>query len=954
MQPREFLRYNTGESPTPTEPPMRKTLVVILLLLTAVSTLAERVLRTELDNGLVIIAAEAHANPTVTIRVYVRTGGVIEGPYQGAGISHYYEHLHGDASESYTQEELDTWDETLGGISNAYTSNAHTCYHQTTTVEHFDGMVALMAETLLRQVFTDEAIASQRGIILKEMNMNLDEANTRAWYRFSHTIYPGSPASDPVIGYPDLFKAVTEADLLDYYTERYTPENMVVVVAGDLDAGEMTDKVAAEFGGAERSGVPLPGVERPANLPGPRYSVEYTTFDQAYLVFGFRTVPIWADDLYALDVAMHLLSTGRTSRLYTALQEERQLATDFAAYSYTPTYDAGEFEVLLAADPARLPEAYRTAYAEVTGLADTLVDPGELERVKNALTADYVFDGENLDTRAARLGTDALLGDLEFSADYVDGCRAVTAEEVRDVARRYFTPDNLYAAVVWPVSAGDFDLGLFEEGLGRDDLVECALSAEARGLAASVESEGKVEPGEPDAYFVYQGQAPAADSVWLSPDYPPSNTLARDYPPEYEFELGADGGGGRMRLTELDSGLRLLVLEDPGARSAWVGALVNGGYRVEEREDEGAFHFAMQMLLEGTESRTGPETVAAIEDRGGSIGSQGLRDCGLLSAHVMAADAPLALEVISDCLQDATFPPDRVEAERQRLLDELAGEDEAPFTVAFREAKRAFFGAHPYSHNQRGRPETVSALTRERLLDYRDLIRRPEGTLIAVAGDVDAREIERVVERLWDDVPAAGTPLPDYGPPVFPEENIDLALDSDREQTILYWLWPGMSWDGEDRYRMRLLDAVLSGIYLPNGRLHARLRGAGLVYAVHAFPVFGVEPGAFALYLGTEPGKTAEAVGIVDEELARIAEEPVGEDELARGRTMLEVSRYVIDLARPSDRILDAAMYELAGLGYAFEDDFTDEVEGVSAGDLQDYAGWLFAQPGVYLRYGAE
>jgi len=397
-----------------------------------------------------------------------------------------------------------------------------------------------------------------------------------------------------------------------------------------------------------------------------------------------------------------------------------------------------------------------------------------------------------------------------------------------------------------------------------------------------------------------------------------------------------------------------LVLEDSGAPSVWVGALVDGGYRVEAPQDEGAFHFAMQMLLEGTESRTGPQTMAAIEDRGGSIGSQGLRDCGLLSAHVLAADAPLALEVVTDCLRDATYPPDRVEAERRRLLDELGREDEEPFTVALREAKRAFFGEHPYSHNQRGTPETVAALTRERLLDYRDLIRRPEGTLLAVAGDVDSREIERLVERLWDDAPAAGTPLPDYGPPAFPEENINLTLDSDREQTILYWLWPGMRWDGGDRYQMLMLDSVLSGIHLPNGRLHAHLRGAGLVYAVHAYPIFGVEPGAFALYLGTEPGKTAEAISIVDEELLKISTESVGEAEMERGRTMLDVSRYVIDLARPSDRLLDAAFYELWGLGYAFEEDFADGVEGVTAEDLQVYARRLFSQPGVFLRYGAE
>ena len=98
--------------------------------------------------------------------------------------------------------------------------------------------------------------------------MNNDEANTRAWYRFYHTLWSDTVVEDPVLGYPDLFNSVTEEDLRDYYSSRYTPENMVVVVAGDSDAEEMTAKVAEEFGAMEPSAVPLPTVERPEHLPG--------------------------------------------------------------------------------------------------------------------------------------------------------------------------------------------------------------------------------------------------------------------------------------------------------------------------------------------------------------------------------------------------------------------------------------------------------------------------------------------------------------------------------------------------------------------------------------------------------------------------------------------------------------------------------------------------------------
>lgn len=927
-------------------------IAVLLVVVLVLGAGAQQARRVELDNGLVIVAFENHVNPIVTMRVYVKTGGAYEGEFQGAGISHFYEHLHGDATTSFSKEQVETWDEELGGASNAYTSRTHTCYHQTTTTDRFDSLVELMAETLLRQDFNDEIITSQRGIILKEINMNNDEADTRNWYRFQHTIFGDSPASDPILGYPDLFQAVSEDDLRSYYAERYTPEKMVVVVGGDLSLEEMIEKVAAEFGKAPRGETPLPEVPRPEPLPAPRYAIEYTTFQEAHLSFGFRTVPLWAEDLYALDVLMNLLERGRSSRLYQALREDRSLVSGFSVSSYTPVYDAGQFTVTLSGDPAKIIEAYYTAYAEVMRLREELVGAEELERVKNGFLADYVYSTEELTSQAGSLGYDTMLGDLDFSENYIEGCRSVDAEELREVARRYFNEDNLYLSVTWPVEAGEFELS----NLGdpeRLELVESGLVAEVHGKAAWEESLGEVEPGEPDTYFVYH-QPPVAADVPLEDNYSPVNDLARDYPAEYGFSLGEGGSTGEIEEYELDNGLRLLVLEDSSVDSVSVAALIDGGYRVEEPDEQGAFNFMLRALLKGTTTRDAEEIALALEERGGYLNAAGYRDYGTVSARALAEDSATALELITDVLRNATFPEEKVEALRDQLLDELAAEADNPFVQAYRLAKAEFFGDHPYSHHQTGTSESIAALERGDLLRYYERTVRPEGIVLAVAGNVDADEIEELVEALWEDAPKGYAEPAPVGAPDYPDEPRELAVDTEREQTVLYWMWPGLSLDSPDRYRVQLLDSVLSGIYLPNGRLHYRLRGAGLVYAVHAFPISGREPGGFALYLGTEPGKTAEAVAIVEEELERIAAEEVPDDELQRGKSMLKVARYTYDLSTAAARVQEAAVFVLAGLDADFEEDFIEEIEDLSAEELREFAAELFAEPAAYVRYGRE
>ena len=412
------------------------------------------VFQTTLDNGVTVLIEENHANPVVAVEVFVRTGSIYEQEYLGSGISHFFEHIiHGGTTSTRSEADSRRLLEAIGNDSNAYTTVDHTAYYINTTTEHWRTALELLADWMLHSSITPAEFEREKGVVQRELEQDLDDPEQMLAQIATETRFQVHPARYPVIGYKELVQKVSRDDLVRYYQRMYTPNNMLVVVVGDVQTPEVLAHIRETFEQGERR--PLPAISLPEEPPqlGKRTVVKEMAVSQVSMSLAFRTVALTHPHLYPLDVLAYILGNGDSARLVRHIQEEQQLVYAIQASSYTPTYAEGTLAVSAALAPEQLPDAEAAILQELYRLREELVSPEELAKAKKQKLTDYVFERQTVEQQAHALGLDMLSTyDPNFSETYVRNIQQVTAEDIREVARLYLREETLVRAVVRPKS----------------------------------------------------------------------------------------------------------------------------------------------------------------------------------------------------------------------------------------------------------------------------------------------------------------------------------------------------------------------------------------------------------------------------------------------------------------------------------------------------------------------
>src|SRR5688572_13770666 len=193
----------------------------------------------QLKNGMVVITKRV-PSPVMSVRAYVYTGGVYEGPWLGGGLSHLLEHLvAGGSSKRRTEEENRTLLQKIGNNSNAYTTSDHTAYFVNTTPEHADAAVDLVTGWMLGALITPQEYKREYEVVQRELEKGKGEPDRQFYYLGAMNRYRVSPARVPVIGYQEVIQSLSRDDVYEYYRLTYQPNNMVFSLAGDLPPEEM-------------------------------------------------------------------------------------------------------------------------------------------------------------------------------------------------------------------------------------------------------------------------------------------------------------------------------------------------------------------------------------------------------------------------------------------------------------------------------------------------------------------------------------------------------------------------------------------------------------------------------------------------------------------------------------------------------------------------------------------
>lgn len=408
-------------------------------------------LRADHDNGMVSIVKEDHAAPIVTLQAWFRAGSVFEEEFLGCGISHYVEHMIFKGTPTRGVNAFANEIHAAGGDLNAYTFYDRTVFYCTFRSPYFDQGLDALADVVKNSSFDPAEAAKEADVIVKELEKDLDTPDNILFHSFQSTAYQVHPYRIPVGGFIDQFKRIGRDDLVRYYRRMYVPNNLIFVVVGDVDGPSAAEKVRRAFSSFERRPRPTIVLPQEPRQLGRRSVTRECDTPVAKLMIGWHTIPITHPDLHALDILALVLGHGRASRLARTVKDKLRLVSSIDASSDTPL-DPGTFYLWAdGIDPGRIADAERAALEEAYRCREELVTPAELERAKNQVIANFVFSRQGVEAQARSLGTgECLAHNVEFDAAYVEGVKTVDIDQVRQVARRYLSEENLTVACVRP------------------------------------------------------------------------------------------------------------------------------------------------------------------------------------------------------------------------------------------------------------------------------------------------------------------------------------------------------------------------------------------------------------------------------------------------------------------------------------------------------------------------
>ena len=409
--------------------------------------------RTVLPNGLTLILKPDRSAALASVQVWVKTGSIHEGGLLGAGLSHYVEHMLFKGTARRAGRELSATVQAHGGYINAYTTFDRTVYYIDLPSEHTGVAIDVLADAVLHSTLPADEAAKEKDVILREIAMTKDDPDNRLWDALFSTAFREHPYRQPIIGHRDVFSAVTREDLADYYRARYVPNNLVVVVVGDIDVAATRAAVEQHFGAAPRARlapvlVPAEPLQLAARAEHRFEDVEVTRAALAWPIPGLTH-----DDAPVLDLLATVLGSGDSSVLWREIREKTGLVHTIDASSWNPG-TSGLFCISFTADAGKRLAATAAIEKTLTRCVSRGFTVAQLRKALRQLVVGEINTRKTMSGQASRLGAaEVVVGDLDYSRAYFERLRDITPAELRRVLAAYLVPARLTSISLNPASA---------------------------------------------------------------------------------------------------------------------------------------------------------------------------------------------------------------------------------------------------------------------------------------------------------------------------------------------------------------------------------------------------------------------------------------------------------------------------------------------------------------------
>lgn len=876
----------------------------------------------ELPNRMILVAQDIPTAPVVSVQAWIKTGSLYEQEHVGAGLSHFLEHLISGGTTSNRPESVST--ATLGEIgaaTNAATSLDTVRYYINTTSPHTATAIDLISDWMQNSVINETEYERERDVIQREFSMGQGDPARIHWKltqqaRFADT--PDHPGAHPTIGYIDEFLDVSREQIYDFYKRMYVPNNMIFVVAGDIEPQAVIDQLTTLWGDQPTGDLP----ELSFPTPGSEENHEPVVVEGVAAIARPRVRLLWpgvklgSEHDYALDLLAGILGGGESSRLVRDLRDNQQLVTSIDAFNFSAHWGEGFFGVdyeLVSPDAS---DAVRTAVkAQLDRLLVEPVTDEELARVKRQTLARVLKSGQSADGVASSLASNLVsTADPDYSARYAAAVQDVTPAQIMAAANAVIDPDAASVARLNPAAEGQ-EIAFPTR--------PPAIEANPNEIRESIDLDNYRLVALLKANLAKPGDASQPITV------------------------------GDTEVRTLSNGLTVLVQRSTVVPAVSMQLFTKGGLLADAPGQEGVSNATYAMMRRGTQTRSAQDIAVATEDLGATLGTGSGNNTGFVTASALAEDWPVVMELMADVTLNPAFDAEewgklqpRLLAAIDRATDRWSGELRSEFL-------KAYYPGHPWSQLSSGRHEVVASLTPADLEAFHASRLNAADSVLAVVGDVEAEQVFSRAETLFSAMPATADEPFGLPQPADPTPGLTIVETNKPIAAVQVGYGPGITRDSADYAAVQVLSRVIGDF--PAGWLQQELRGRGpgLVYASSAGASSGLVPGYFTMLFNTQADTVDDAlertVGVAE----RARTELVDDATLARAKAKVLTNEFFGRQAN-GDLAAGQALDLLYGINDLTGRDFLAEVEALTADDIRAAAKKYLTEPVVVVVCNEE
>lgn len=404
---------------------------------------------TTLDNGLKVMILENHQVPQVNISTTIKVGAKNETDFFD-GSTHLLEHLIlFRGTEKMTGEEVGNAMKSHGAYFNGYTSSDWTDFVITLPSDNLDFALQIHADMLFRSNFPAEEMDKERQAVLEEINISEDNPFGKAYRSTVGVLYGEHPYSKNVLGTKERVTNIPRDSVYAYYKRYYAPNNMSMVIVGDIDPAKTLELVKKYFADFPRGTSPSDMYSPPPQRDSVANVVIKKDINQAYLLMATIGPKADSRDQFALDIMANLLGGGESSRLWKKLRDDMGLVYSVGYTFYTSKYEGTMFSIATL-DPGNIPQAEEAINDVLNNVKENGFTEEELRKAKNSIKTDHYIGLERgLDIADSYAQYDSFIG-YKFVEAYPENIEKVTLAELNDAARRYLNTNSYVKTTVVP------------------------------------------------------------------------------------------------------------------------------------------------------------------------------------------------------------------------------------------------------------------------------------------------------------------------------------------------------------------------------------------------------------------------------------------------------------------------------------------------------------------------